>query len=454
MVAAVVGMVAVAGGGAAVAYKVGAFGPDAFKRETPSIEVIIDEARRGELVRVISAPGMIEPRTSVNVSARVSSTIMALPFREGDEVRVGDVIVRLDAEQLQSRLEAAHSRLKAERARLTGSMASLALAELEYNRLMELHSTGDVSKAEMDRAEAQFAQAKSGVAASEANIEMTQAEIDERKKELENAVIAATMDGTITRLNLEVGEQVLGTLQNAGTVIMQIADLSEMLVKARIDETNVSLVEPGQTVDVYLTAYPERVFKGRVERIRLERQLHRDGTSYVEAEIMLEQTRGDRLKIGLTANADIAVKRMDGVLKVPSQAVMGRRIEDLPREIALNNPHIDNAKTFTRVVYRMVDGKTVVTPVTTGASDLSETVILGGLNEGDKVVVGPYSILTELETGKAIRDRDAPVIAPAQAVGEDDSATTADDGADTADDAAGDSANGETPDTSTASDPG
>ncbi|MCH9058430.1 MAG: efflux RND transporter periplasmic adaptor subunit [Planctomycetes bacterium] len=422
--AAVVGMVAVAGGGAALAYKLGAIGPDAFNREKPAIEVIVTEAQRGELVRVVSAPGMVEPRTSVNVSARVSSTIMALPFREGDEVLVGDVLVRLDAEQLQARLAAARSRLKAEEARLTGSQASLVLAGLDYNRIVELHSTGDVSRAEMDRAKAQHAQAQSGVAAGQANIEMTQAEIDERRKDLQNAVISATMNGTITRLNLEVGEQVLGTLQNAGTVIMQIADLSEMLVKARIDETNVALVEPGQTVDIYLTAYPDRVFKGLVERIRLERQLHRDGTSYVEAEIVIEQSADDRLKIGLTANAEIAVKKMDDVLKVPTQAVLGRRIEDLPSEIVAGNTHIDKAKTFTKVVYRLVDGKAVATPVTTGVSDLSETVILGGLSAGDQIVSGPYAILEDLKHDQSIRDRDAPPVVAVMSDGDEEDDTT------------------------------
>ena len=147
---------------------------------------------------------------------------------------------------------------------------------------------------------------------------------------------------------------------------------------------------------------------------------HRDGTSYVEAEIVIEQSEGDRLKIGLTANADIAVKRMESVLKVPTQAVLGRRIEELPSEIVAGNAHIDKAKTFTKVVYRMVQGQTVATPVTTGASDLSETVILGGLSAGDQIVSGPYAILEDLKHDQSIRDRDAPPVAAVHNDGDDE----------------------------------
>jgi HlyD family secretion protein len=398
-------------GGAAVGFfSLG--GAEWVKRQFAPVQeattVQVAEVERGDLVRTVNAPGAIEPETLVDVSAQVSARIVSLPFREGDDVRKGDVIVRLDSEDLQARLDASLARLASERARLEGAKASLRLSEIDYGRMKELYETRDVARTLLDQAEASYEQAKANVAAIEASIKSLEADIVERRKDLANAVVTAPIDGTITKLNSEVGELVLGTSQNIGTVIMMIADLRSMLVRARIDESNVSLVQPGQPAKVYLNAFKDRVFEGEVQRVSLQQQVHRDGTSYVEAELKLRLGEEDRLQTGLTASADIEVETLRGVLKVPSQAVLDRRVDEIPKDIRDASPHVDAQKTFTHVVYRVIDGEAVETPVVIGPSDLTHTVVTAGVSAGDRVVAGPYKVLLSIKHGQKVRDENAP----------------------------------------------
>lgn len=372
------------------------------KTELPP-EVRTEVVSRGDLTRVVNAPGLIEPETSVEISARVSATIVALPFDVGDEVRKGDVVVRLDAEDLQARLDAAQARLRAEQARMAGAQAELRLAELDLGRRRELYDSKDIPKAELDATEAQYNRALSNLKAAEANIESARANVVEAQRDLDNAVIASPIDGVITAMNMEVGETVLGTFNNAGSVIMVVADLSRMLMRARVDETNIAPVQAGQKAKVYVLSYPDAHFEGEVQRVHLTREIYRDNTSFVEAEILVQKAEGELRFTGLNANADIEVQTLRDVVVVPSQAVVDRRIDEMDVDIVRASPHAGTGRTFARVVYRYVDGKAVATPVSVGSSDLTRTVILGGLNADDEIVVGPYRVLAELKHDAAIR---------------------------------------------------
>ncbi|MFI4893538.1 MAG: efflux RND transporter periplasmic adaptor subunit [Phycisphaerales bacterium JB058] len=369
-------------------------------------KVLVEVLERGDLTRTINAPGTIEPESMVDISAQVSARIIALPFEEGDEVREGDVIVRLDDRDLAAALDAARARARAEEARLTGAEADLAEARAELTRQQGLYETKDVSLAALEAAEARYKRAESNLTQIFESIEIAKAQIRQAEKDLDNTVITSPIDGVVTALNADVGELVvIGTLNNPGSIIMQIADLSKILVRARVDESNVSLVSQGQDATVYLNAYPDKQFKGSVRFMKLQREIWRDGSGYVEAEVMLEDLNGERLYNGLTSNVDISVQTLEDVLKVPSQAVLDRRIEDLPDEVVRDNPQVDLAKTFTRVVYVYEEGKAIAKPVRIGSSDLTDTVVLAGLGEGEKVIVGPFSVLRELKHDQAVVDR-------------------------------------------------
>ncbi|MEM9372052.1 MAG: efflux RND transporter periplasmic adaptor subunit [Planctomycetota bacterium] len=362
----------------------------------------------GDIVRTVSAPGSIEPHTNVQISSQVSARVQALPFREGDQVRSGDVVVRLDPQDLVAILDSAKAGLREQQARLGGSEARLINARLEFERLRSLFETGDVTKSELDIAEANYLQAQSDKQALEHGIDQAQAQIDQAEQDLANTTIVSPIDGVITALNAEVGETVIvGTTNNAGSVIMEIADLSNMLLQAAVDEANIAPVEVGQAATVYINAYSDREYQGTVRRIGLKRQVSTDGTGTFEVEIGLELAEGETLFSGLSASTDIEVERVFDSIRVPTQAVLDRRVDDLPFEVRTTNELVDSSKTFARVVYKVVDGKTVVTPVLVGASDLTGSQVLEGLGEGDRIVTGPFRVLVNLKDGQAVRDEEA-----------------------------------------------
>ncbi len=404
--------------------------------------VQLHAVQRGELVETVTAPGKVQPKTKVAISAKVSSRIVELPYDEGDSVTKGDpdanppvpasVLVRLDASDLEAQLRSARARhdaqaasievekarIQSQRANLDALAVTLADAERNLSRQKELRTSKDVSQSTLDQAqmrrdesaaqkaaaEASLEAAERGLAVLQFNLEAAEAEIARAQDDLSYTVITSPIDGVLTKLNAEVGELVItGTMNNPGTVILEVADLSKMLVVAELDEADVDLVHEGQSVNVRLLSDQDRVYHGTVEKIALKAT---DGmTRYFETEILLD-TEGRRLYSGLTADAEIHVNDFTDVLIVPSQAVLGVKLDDLPAEIRKDNPLVDKDKTITTVVYRLIDGKAVVTPVRIGASNLTDTVIEDGLAEGDRVIVGPYKVLESLKHDQKVHDED------------------------------------------------
>ncbi len=413
------------------------------------VEVRLETVAIRDLVRTVGAPGNIEPKSNVMLSAQVSARISELPYEEGDAVEAGAVVVQLDDEDLQAALESAEANLKvqqamhaeaevglgsaeaslrSEHARLEGAQAALAEATADVGRVRELFDTKDRSQADLQRAEASFQQqeanvkivraavevaeqnvkrAHAGVLGALASIEVSRAQIRRSRKDLANTTITTPISGIITTLDKEEGELVVvGTLNNPASVLMEIADLSEMLFQARVDEANVTSVEPGQDVDVYINAYGDKVFKGVVRKVGQQRLTHTDGTYFFETEIVVRLEEGQTLRSGLTASCEIYVETIPDAMQVPSQAVLSRRISDLPKEIVEGSELIDDRKTFTYVVYTVAGDRARVTPVVIGASDLKNTVIEAGLAEGDRVIAGPYKILEELKHEQLIKSDD------------------------------------------------
>ena len=370
--------------------------------EEKPTEVRLGTVSRGDLTRIVSAPGGIEAKTKVSVGAQVSAKITALPFREGDKVKQGDVLVRLDSDDYVAALASAEAQLKGQQAQLAALKADLAEVTLERDRVRELYDTRDVSKAELDSAEARFLRAQAGVEGGQHAIEIAQANITRARKNLEFCTIVTPMDGTITKLNNEVGEQVLGTFNNIGTIIMEVADLSVMVMKAKVDETNIAPVRPGQHAKIYLNAYSKEPLEGSVDQVALHRELDRDGTGFVEVEILITQREGEILRTGLTGNVDIDVEVFKDVLKIPSQAVLDRRVDELPKELVDASPLVDRNKTFARVSYKVEDGKAIPVPVSIGSSDLTHTMVVAGLTEGDKIITGPYRVLESLKKDQKV----------------------------------------------------
>lgn len=408
----------------------------------PKGEIVrLEEVARGELVEFVNAPGEVEPRTKVEISARISARIAQLPFKEGQHVTKGgaegdktvdaSVLVRLDATDLEAALRRAEAsraaqaagidveklQIESRKARLVGSESTLAKTKLDVDRCEKLLETGDASQSERDeicdryeQLKAEFEAAKHSLAAARMNLVVAEhrlraadADIEKALDELSYTVITSPIDGVVTRVNAEVGElAVTGTMNSPGTIIMEVADLSEMLLVVEVDESDVGSVRKGQEAVVRIHTYPDEEFAGVVESVALT---HNQGFrgKYFKTEISLD-TMGKQVFSGLTTDVDIMTRKYEGVIKVPSQAALACKVDDLPLDIRENSKAVDLNKAYATVVYRFIDGKAVVTPVIAGASDMTHTIIEEGLSEGDVVIVGPYKVLEGLAHDKAVRD--------------------------------------------------
>jgi len=404
--------------------------------------VRIENPQRGDLVESVNAPGEVEPRTRVAISARVMARVVELPFEEGDRVTAGDptaeppippsVLVRLDATDLEAALRSVEARRSAqaaqievekarivgEKARIKGVVASLLGARRDLERCAGLVKSNDMSQSDLERAqtrcdevEAQYAFATEGLKVFQKtldvlryNLEAADAEIARARDAVAYTTITSPIDGVVTRVNAKVGELiVIGTMNNPGTMIMAVADLSRMLLVVQLDEADVAEVKVGQRAIVHIHAHPDEPFEGVVESIALTHDYSPGGTKYFKTKIRLE-TDSRRIYSGLTADVDIETKTHSDVLKLPSQAVLGRPTDELPLSIREKSPAVDLKKAFATVVYRFIDGKAVVTPVTVGASDETHTVILSGVDPEERVIVGPYKVLEGLKHEQALRD--------------------------------------------------
>jgi HlyD family secretion protein len=405
--------------------------------------------KRGDLTEFVTAPGQVQPRTKVSISARVAATINALPFDEGKPVQKDkSVLVKLDATDLEAQLKGSQARAEAQKAqldeakaRIAATVAQIAASQVMYEdakrdleRQKKLLGPGDVSQSAVDQAQAKADQLEKQIESSHKSMEAdeqnllvlqhqidaAQAEIARDKDNLSYTTILSPIDGIVTRVNAKEGEVVVtGTMNNPGTVIMEVADLSEMQVDAQIDESNIASVHEGQKAKVRISAYPDDVFDGKVKLVGLDVADARTGGQmggspaaqgrWYRAQIVVD-TKGKRIPAGLSADADIETNMHQNVLKVPTQAVMGRAIDELPAAVK-SRPEVDKNKTLATVVFKVDGGKAVITPVTIGASDMTHTVIESGLKEGDQIIVGPYKILPTLKDGAVVKAEN-PTTAP------------------------------------------
>ena len=361
---------------------------------------------------------------------------------EGDSVTRGDpcanpsvpasVLVRLDAKDLESQLlsaqagraaqaaqiEVEKARIDGQKADLVGLKASLKQAQRDLERQKGLLQSQDISQSAFDQTQlklddfqAKFNAAGHTLEAAELNLTVLQhnleaadARIAQAQDMLSYTTITSPINGVVTRLNAEVGELVItGTMNNPGTVILEVADLSEMLLVAQVDEADVGKLEVGQKATVHVDAFADRKFNGVVDSIALSHTTSFTRTKYFRTEILLE-TADPKLYSGLTAHVDIETRKHTNVLKIPTQAVLGRELDSLPLEIREKSAEVDPNKTFATVVYRYINGKAVVTPVKIGQSDLTHTIMLSGVTGEDKIVVGPYKVLENIKHDQIIQD--------------------------------------------------
>ena len=400
------------------------------------VKVKVELPEIGEMTESIQAPGELKPLVSVTISAKITGKLIALPYKEGDKVFGPDsgkepsVLVKIDSSDLEADLDSAQARYEAQetelevsririensRSDLRNTEISLKRAQRDLARYRELLKTNDVKASdvedmedEVEKLEIALASNKNSIKTSELNLKImgnnlkaAMANIDKVKDALTYAVISSPINGVVTTVQQEVGQIVTGATNYTGTPILEVADLRKMLMAAQIDEVDVGKVAIGQKAVIKIQAWPDEEFVGKVTNKSLKMQSGRSGTKYCEVEILLDNNDG-RIISGMSADAEIEIEVHDSIMKLPSQAVLGREWKDLPDDIKdTAGDIIDEDKAFCPVVYSVVDGKTKVIPVKIGPSDLTHTIIEAGLTGDEEIITGPFKELEGMSHDKEV----------------------------------------------------
>ncbi|HDQ98930.1 MAG TPA: efflux RND transporter periplasmic adaptor subunit [candidate division WOR-3 bacterium] len=317
----------------------------------------------GSIRSVVSATGELRALNQVNIQAQVMGVIERLPVAEGDLVRRGDLLLRLDRSQYEAGLVQA-------RARFTQARLSHTRVESLYARNLVSGEQHEASLAALEMAEAQFRQAED---------------------QYDKTSIRAPIAGTVARVNVREGETVmLGTMNNPGTVVMVLADMSRMQALVNADETDIVSLQVGQAAEVEVDALPDTTFRGRVTRIGYMPAASlslagTEGTDF-EVEITLD-TLIPALRPGMSAAAEIVTAELEDVLVVPIQALGRREVEGRERE----------------TVFVIAEGRAELRPVRTGRSSDTHIQVTEGLAQGDTLITGPYKLLSRLRPGRRVR---------------------------------------------------
>jgi len=398
------------------------------RRRDRGAAVRFDVVQRMDLVETVTASGNIRAGRVVQVSSDVSARVAELLVDEGDDVTEGQVMLRLDPTQFEATVSRTLAALNQARAEASLQEISLERATRDFERLRGLFERDsllvkrqqfDDAKTDMDLASGRMESLEFGVDQAEASL----AEADER---LSKTVFRAPMSGKITRLNIEAGETVIvGTMNNAGTVVLTISELSRVEAVLEVDETDIPYISLGDSTILELDAFPDRQFSGVVTEIgnsaiRPPASTAGSGqTAAIDFEVVITM---DDPPVGvrpdLSATADIITAVRENALAVPIIALTVRPPDEADEDQDAPSPEDENgvarsrgpvsrsADTDVEGVFIVVDGHVKFAPVEVGITGQEHFEILSGVNAGDSIVAGPYQQIRNLNDGDPVRAQD------------------------------------------------
>ena len=389
-----------------VGKKAGWFGASANLREIEVTELV-----PLEIVETVAATGKIQPETEVKLSSEVSGEIIDLPIVEGQLVEKGDLLVRINPDLYQSSLQRSRAGLQNVRASHAQAEASLRESKANYDRNKVLFERGVISKAEWDKIVATYEMAQASTNAAYYSMQSAAATVTEATDNLARTTIYAPMRGTISRLDVELGERVVGTQQMAGTEIVRVANLANMEVVVDVNENDIVKISVGDSTIVGVDAYLKREFKGVVTEISnsaIEGLTADQVTNFKVKVRILESSYADLLegrsenyspfRPGMTATVDIITRKKNNVIGVPISAIVIKN-DTTSGTGAKKSPAPADQKFET--VFVKEGNKAKLRVVTTGIQDNRNIEILTGLKEGETVITGPYTTVT-----KTLKDGD------------------------------------------------
>ena len=415
-------------------------------------KVAVEEVIKRSIVETVSASGKIQSESEVIISPDVSGEIMELPVKEGDKVIEGQLLVKIDPDIQQSNVERLEAALNTSKANLANAQSRLAQSDARlinstanFNRTKKLFEDKVVAQSEFDATTSEFEVAKSDVEAARQSVEASrfqvksaQAGLKEAQKSLTRTEIYSPVNGTISKLNFEKGERVVGTTQMQGSEIMTIADLDEMEVTVEVNENDIIRVGFSDTCDIEVDAYLGKTFKGIVTNIANSAMSSGMGTDQItnfEVKVrvlrnsyatLVNEKQPDQspFRPGMSATVDIRTKQVLDVLSVPIQAVTTRSKKELQegsdgkkserkgkgketdsdedgKSETVDKP--EKTEDAIELIFVVSDGKVVAKVVKTGIQDNEFIQLLSGADLGDEVVTAPYrSISKKLKPGDEV----------------------------------------------------
>jgi HlyD family secretion protein len=369
-----------------------------------------------EIIETVSATGKIQPEIEVKLSSEVSGEIIDLPIVEGQMVEKGDLLVRINPDIYQSSLQRSRAGLQNVKANYAQSEASLKEAKSNYERNKTLFEKGIISKAEWDQIVAAYERAEAMKNASYYSMQSAAATVTEATDNLARTTIYAPMRGTISKLDVELGERVVGTQQMAGTEIMRVADLSMMEVEVEVNENDIVKVSVGDSTKVEVDAYLKKEFKGVVTEISnsaIEGLTADQVTNFKVKVRILESSYQDLLegkkenyspfRPGMTATVDIVTRRKSNVIGVPISAIVIKNDTTTTKSIKKKDDSNENKDQKFETVFVKDGDKAKLRVVKTGIQDDRNIEIISGLKPGEVVITGPYNTVTKsLKSGDEV----------------------------------------------------
>lgn len=384
-------------------------------------EVTVQKIEKLNITETVSATGKIQPEVEVKISSEVSGEIIELPIVEGQQVEKGDLLVRINPDIYESSVSRTEASMKNMKASLQQSEASLLQAKQDYDRNKILFDKGVISKAEWDQVVSTYEVAKATKESAYYSVQSSAASVSEARDNLKRTTIYAPVKGTISKLDAEIGERVLGTQQMAGTEILRVANLNNMEVEVDVNESDIVKIQVGDSAIVEVDAYLKKEFKGIVTEIAntaIETTSADQVTNFKVKVRILEESYKDLLKgkpesyspfrPGMTATVDIITTKKIGIVGVPISAVVMKTDTTTTKKDVFEAMEANNADKTADERFECVFVKNgedaVLRVVKTGIQDDANIEIVSGLKEGDEVITGPYTLVSKtLNSGDKVK---------------------------------------------------
>ena len=401
------------------------------QRRGRGVEVRTEAIERRDLEEIVTASGNIRARRTVDISSDVSARVAELLVDEGDDVEEGQVLLRLEPDQYQAALSRMQASLAQARAQAAQQEANLLRAQRNLDRVLQLRARDSllVSQQQVDDATSEVEVARAQLESAEHGVAQGEAAVLEAEDQLSKTVFRAPMTGKVTRLNVEEGETVIiGTMNNPGSLVLTISDLSVIEVVVQVDETDVSMISLGDSASIRIDAFPDRTFVGRVTEIgnsaiNPPSQQAAGQQAAIDFEVVLTLDASDApLRPDLSATADVVVESRKQALSVPIIAMTVREKDSAEDANGKESdgkegdgeeggeaeegemPGSDGEPGAEDVegVFVVRNGTVAFTPVQIGIAGREYFEILSGLVEGDTVVAGPYQRIRDLRDGDEV----------------------------------------------------